>query len=97
MVTPPNQYVLVGPYNTQIEACVNANLMGPSLGTVTLVPDTINIGSQVYENPLFGAPTLVTTPGWYAISGSFIGISTGIRINSSGIIVEVGVLCFGFI
>ena len=96
-VTPAQRYVLVGPYNTQIEACVNANLMGPSLGTATLVPDNIDIGSQVYENPLFGTSTLVTAPGWYAISGSFIGISTGIRIDSSGTIVEVGVLCFGFV
>lgn len=93
-IPEPNsdKYVLVGPFNTQSEACVAGNQTGSVLGTVTLT-NGIQVNSQVYYNPIFSAPYLVSSPGWYSISGSFIGIYRGIYINSSGTITQVGSLC----
>jgi len=92
---PPVQYYsLVGPYGSSSQACIAGNLAGGALGTATFT-NGITIGSQVYNTPLFGTTQLVTTPGWYAASASFISIYSSFRIDNTGTIVEVGsLLCF---
>jgi hypothetical protein len=92
---PPTQnYSLVGPHNSANEACIAGNLAGAVLGFYTVTNDSIVVGSTVFENPIFGTPAPLTgVPGWYAIAGSFIGFYTPIRIDNSGIIVEVGGGC----
>jgi hypothetical protein len=91
---PPVQtYHLVGPYGTRNQACVAGNANGPALGFTTFT-NGIAIGSQVYDNPIIGTPTLVTTPGWYAAAASFIGFYVAFRIDNTGTIVELGGSCF---
>jgi hypothetical protein len=91
---PPQQGGhLVGPYGTRNQACVAGNAAGGQLGFTTLT-NGITIGSQVYNNPILGSPTLVTTPGWYALAPSFLAFYNAFRIDNTGTIVELGGLCF---
>jgi hypothetical protein len=90
---PPQSGHLVGPYGTRNQACVAGNAAGPQLGLTTFT-NGITIGSQVYNNPILGTPTLVTTPGWYASAPSFLAFYTAFRIDNTGTIVELGGLCF---
>jgi hypothetical protein len=91
---PPQAYNLVGPYGSSSQACAAGNAAGGALGTATFT-NGITIGSQVYNTPLFGTTQLVTTPGWYAASPSFLSIYSSFRIDNTGTIVEVGsLLCF---
>jgi len=97
--TPPvavPTYNVVGPYANNSAACSAGNLAGAALGFYTFT-NGIAIGSQLYSNPLFGSPTLVTTPGWYAASGSLVSFYTSFRIDNTGTIVELGNLCIGII
>jgi hypothetical protein len=87
-------YVLVGPHNNSYDACVEGNETGAVLGSHTVTDNNVNINSIVYYNPIFGEPSAVTgAPGWYAIGASFIGIYNSIRLDNSGVIVELGGDC----
>jgi len=90
---PVQSYSLVGPYGSRNQACVAGNAAGGVLGFTTLT-NGFTIGSQVYNNPIFGSPTLVTTPGWYAAAPSFLAFYNAFRIDNTGTIVELGGLCF---
>ena len=90
---PVQSYSLVGPYGSRNQACVAGNAAGAVLGFTTLT-NGFTIGSQVYNNPLFGSPTLVTIPGWYAAAPSFLTFYNAFRIDNTGTIVELGGLCF---
>jgi len=95
--TPPapvQTYNVVGPYDGNSAACFAGNSAGAVLGLYTFT-NGITIGSQLYNNPLFGSPTLVTTPGWYAAAGSFLSIYFSFRIDNTGTIVEIGNSCVG--
>jgi hypothetical protein len=94
--TPTQTYTLVGPNNSSLDACTQGNTLGSVLGFYTLT-NGINLGSQVYDNPILSVPTLVTTPGWYAISGSLIGLYTSIYIDSNGTITSIGQSCTSII
>lgn len=90
---PPQYYSLLGPYGSRNQACVAGNAAGGILGFTTFT-NGITIGSQVYDNPILGSPTLVTTPGWYASSASFFAFYNAFRIDNTGTIVELGGSCF---
>jgi hypothetical protein len=92
---PPTQnYSLIGPHNSADEACTAGNLAGALLGFYTVTNDSVIIGSTVFENPIFGTRAPLTgAPGWYAITTSFAVFYTPIRIDNSGVIVEVGGGC----
>ena len=75
---------------------MQGNLTGPALGTVTLTNGYV-VGSQVYQNPIFGTPYLVTTPGWYSFSASFLGFYNSILIDNTGTIIQLGGSCIGVI
>jgi hypothetical protein len=87
-------YVLVGPYNNANDACVAGNQTGAVLGSFTVTDNNIVVNSIVYSNQIFGEPSAVTgAPGWYAIGASFIGVYNSIRLDNSGMIVELGGDC----
>ena len=90
---PPQSYSLMGPYGTRNQACVAGNAAGNQLGFTTFT-NGITVGSQVYNNPILGTPTLVTTPGWYVSAPSLLSFYTAFRIDNTGTIVELGGLCF---
>lgn len=91
---PVQSYNLLGPYGSSSQACIQGNLAGPGFGTATFT-NGITVGSQVYQNPILGTPFLVTTPGWYVASPSFLSIYSSFRIDNTGTIVEIGsLLCF---
>jgi hypothetical protein len=87
-------YVVVGPEGNQNDACIAGNYTGPVLGLYYITDNNIAVGSTVYLNPIFGPPIEVTgAPGWYAIAASFIGVYTPVRLDTNGVIVEVGEIC----
>ena len=89
-------YLLLGPYESDTLACIDANKNeSGGLGFTTFSTNAPEIGSQVYTTPIFGTKELVTTPGWYAYTAGFIGagIYNTIYINNTGTITQMGKNC----
>jgi hypothetical protein len=88
---PPLTYVLLGPYATDGLAC-NAGVQNglAGLGFTTFSNNNPSVGSQVYTNQI-----LITTPGWYSYSASFIGggFYNTIYIDNTGTITQTGQSC----
>jgi hypothetical protein len=94
--TPPQSYVLLGPYASSALACAAGNQNGVGgLGGATFSNNNTLVGSQVYNTPLFGTTQLVTTPGWYSYTASFTGggIYYTIYIDNTGTITQTGQTC----
>jgi hypothetical protein len=98
--TPRTTYVLLGPYASDMLACVAGNQNGVAgLGFTTFSNNNPAVGSQVYTSSLFGGQQLVTTPGWYSYSASFIGagIYNTIYIDNTGTITQTGQSCIAVV
>jgi len=97
---PPTTYVLLGPYASAQLACVAGNQNGiAGLGFTTFSNNNPAVGSQVYNSLLSGGSQLVTTPGWYSYSASFVGggIYGTIYIDNTGTITQTGQSCISVI
>jgi hypothetical protein len=91
----PTSYVLLGPYASDTLACTAGNQNGVAgLGFTTFTNNNPAVGSQVYTNQI-----LVTTPGWYSYSASFVGggIYNTIYINNTGTITQTGQSCISVV
>jgi len=92
---PVQSYVLLGPYASSALACAAGTQNGVGgLGTTTFSNNAV-VGSQVYDTPLLGTTQLVTTPGWYSYTASFVGggIYYTIYIDNTGTITQTGQTC----